>query len=417
MNARTTRTAANAAQIISDLYEGVLDEVAWRRALDAVARSVQGVGPGLLTIDPASGQCQRLDVPGYPAETLAAFRDEWSRKDVRFAAGISMPLLQLHTEEMILRKGEWERTEVFNEFLCPKDAGWFLAAWLHKSSTRVTALSIHAPRDRGPFDARDVATAQPFIAHLRRALDLKERLEAEQVRGTSLHRFLDNAPFGYAILDECGVICEISDSAISSLQTVDGLRRLHDGRFEVADRLWRRLPTSGAVAERVGPADGHLHVPRANLLPLGLVVSRVPNAVRTWLGSPPAWLLFVFDPERRVQASIEVLVQDLGITRKEAELASLLAAGLDVHGAAHRLAISEHTARQHLKSIYSKADIHSQAELVRRGGRGWRIRHKTEGAEVARRQRRGVGKTAATQSQAWLLPRPTSWPRVACAGI
>ena len=364
--ATSARRIADRKQIVSDLYDGVLDDIAWRRAMDAMARSVSGVGPGLLAIDPGSGQCLRLDVPGYADDVLEAFRAEWSSRDIRFPSGISMPLLKLHTEEMILPKGEWERTDVFNEFLYPHDAGWFLAAWLHKSPGRVTALSIHAPRDRGPFSAADAAAIQPLMQHLRRAMDLKERLAAEKIRGASMHRFLDSAPFGYAILDESGLVVEISDSALASLQAVAGVRRTPGGRHEITERVWRRLPVSDSAGSRRVPVDGLVHLPRVNLLPLGLAVSRVPVAINTWLGNAPTWLLFVFDPERRVDASIDLLIQDLGITRKEAELAALLAVGLDLQSVALRLSVSEHTARQHLKSIFSKAGVHSQAELVRR---------------------------------------------------
>jgi DNA-binding CsgD family transcriptional regulator len=76
--------------------------------------------------------------------------------------------------------------------------------------------------------------------------------------------------------------------------------------------------------------------------------------------------MFVFDPERRVNASVDLLMQDLGVTRREAELAALLAEGQDLQSIARRLSISEDTARKHLKSIYTKTDLHSQADLVRR---------------------------------------------------
>ena len=373
MKAMAGHKAADAEAILSDLYDGVLDDVAWRRALTGIARSVGGQGPGLLSINPATGQYLRAEIPGYSPGFADEFRDDWAQKDIRFAAGLSMPLLKLHTESMILSKGEWERTEVFNEFLGPHDAAWFLAAWIHKTPTKVTAVSIQAPRDRGPFNEKDAAVAQRFMPHLRRALDLKERLEVQQVHCASLHRILDDAPFGYVILNESGFVCEISNSALSSLQTADGLRRLPGGQFEIVDQIWRRLGALAHSERQGGPIDGLLHVPRKNQLPLGIAVSRVPGAVKSWLGHSPTWLLFVFDPERRIKASVEILMQDLSVTRREAELAALLAEGQDIQSIARRLSISEHTARQHLKCIFMKTDIHSQADLVRRivSGPAW----------------------------------------------
>ena len=317
MKAMAGHKAADAEAILSDLYDGVLDDVAWRRALTGIARSVGGQGPGLLSINPATGQYLRAEIPGYSPGFADEFRDDWAQKDIRFAAGLSMPLLKLHTESMILSKGEWERTEVFNEFLGPHDAAWFLAAWIHKTPTKVTAVSIQAPRDRGPFNEKDAAVAQRFMPHLRRALDLKERLEVQQVHCASLHRILDDAPFGYVILNESGFVCEISNSALSSLQTADGLRRLPGGQFEIVDQIWRRLGALAHSERQGGPIDGLLHVPRKNQLPLGIAVSRVPGAVKSWLGHSPTWLLFVFDPERRIKASVEILMQDLSVTRRK----------------------------------------------------------------------------------------------------
>lgn len=352
--------------IISDLYDGVMDEVAWRRALAGIARSVGGEGPSLLSFNPATGQCLRSEAPGYLARVADEFHDHWVHKDIRFAAGLSIPLLKLHTEAMILGKGEWERSEVFNEFLGPNDAAWFLAAWIHKTPTKVTAVSIQAPRDRGPFHEKDAAVAQRFMPHLRRALDLKERLEAQQVHCESLQRILDDAPFGSAILDEKGIVREISASALSSLQTANAIRRPRCGQWEIGDQIWRRLGSLADSERQAGPIDGPVHVPRKNKLPLAIAVTRVPGAVNTWLGNSVAWLLFVFDPERRIKVSVDILMQDLRVTRKEGEIAALLAEGQNIPSIARRLSISEQTARAHLKSIFTKTDLHSKADLVRR---------------------------------------------------
>jgi DNA-binding CsgD family transcriptional regulator len=77
-------------------------------------------------------------------------------------------------------------------------------------------------------------------------------------------------------------------------------------------------------------------------------------------------MLLLFDPDRSILASTELVASDLGLSVREAELAVLLVNGCDVTGVAQRLHISIHTARTHLKSIFSKTGIRSQAELVRR---------------------------------------------------
>jgi DNA-binding CsgD family transcriptional regulator len=52
-----------------------------------------------------------------------------------------------------------------------------------------------------------------------------------------------------------------------------------------------------------------------------------------------------------------------GLSRREAEVALLLVAGVGVKAAADRLAISPHTVRRHIENIYLKLDVHSRVEV------------------------------------------------------
>jgi DNA-binding CsgD family transcriptional regulator len=81
-------------------------------------------------------------------------------------------------------------------------------------------------------------------------------------------------------------------------------------------------------------------------------------------------MVLLFDPDRLLPPCTELIAHDLGVSMREAELAALLASGCDISVVAQRLHISIHTARTHLKSIFSKTGIGSQAELVRRIMRG-----------------------------------------------
>jgi DNA-binding NarL/FixJ family response regulator len=53
-----------------------------------------------------------------------------------------------------------------------------------------------------------------------------------------------------------------------------------------------------------------------------------------------------------------------GLTDREVEVLRLVATGLNVKQASRQLVISEHTARHHLESIYSKAGVSSRAGLT-----------------------------------------------------
>lgn len=52
------------------------------------------------------------------------------------------------------------------------------------------------------------------------------------------------------------------------------------------------------------------------------------------------------------------------LSNREREAVTLLSSGYRLPHIAEQMGISQHTARNHLKSVFSKLDIHSQGELV-----------------------------------------------------
>jgi DNA-binding NarL/FixJ family response regulator len=67
-------------------------------------------------------------------------------------------------------------------------------------------------------------------------------------------------------------------------------------------------------------------------------------------------------PAQRVQTALDTAVPSL--TRREIEILGLLAEGLGNRAIATRLAISEHTVKSHITSIFTKLDVSTRAEAV-----------------------------------------------------
>jgi len=60
------------------------------------------------------------------------------------------------------------------------------------------------------------------------------------------------------------------------------------------------------------------------------------------------------------------------LSERQIEVAALVAQGVRVAQVAKQLFVSQHTVRNHLKAIFAKLDIHSQAELMERATRARR---------------------------------------------
>ncbi len=359
-------------QIIDDLYAGTLDEAAWRRAIVGIADVVSGAAVFIFCVNPSTATVLRDEFHRCDVVTAEQYRKVWFAKDIRVEPSLNTPVGEPIFEARIMTVQEWQGSEVYNDFLVPHDTPWFLAYFLHKAADRIVNFSINSTRARGPFNHDDGVLLSPLIPHVRRALEIKDRLESAQIRQHNVDRCLDTLSFGVLILDRKGHILEASQLAREFLATENGIRRNKDGTLWLGEPAGREF--NHWIAKGVPPEsnrDGLLHAPRPLARPLSVMVTRLPAMNTPWFsGGPPCWMVLLFDPDRLLPPCTELIAHDLGVSMREAELAALLASGCDISVVAQRLHISIHTARTHLKSIFSKTGIGSQAELVRRIMRG-----------------------------------------------
>jgi DNA-binding CsgD family transcriptional regulator len=207
---------------------------------------------------------------------------------------------------------------------------------------------------------------QRFAPHLRRALEIKDRLALSELRTEALRQTFDRATFGLMILGDDAQLLDASELAIRVLERAGALRRAADGVTTFVDPMGSTLRQLVATYLQQGALkDGVLRVLRQGGLPLTLVLAPVRGSARTWFSDRPRWVLFVFDPEVRLTTLVQHLSTDLGITTREAEICVLLVEGLDLNAISARLGLSSHTVRTQLKSVFRKTGVRSQAELAR----------------------------------------------------
>lgn len=355
------------SRIIDELYAGTLDDTAWKRALLDIADLVSARDALLFVINPRTRSILRAELQRVDPGTVFEYSKHWFERDIRFAPGLRIPVGEPQFEARLLPLRDWKRSEVYGDFLRPNDSPFFLRTWLHKGPEKLASLSLQATCGRGPFDEHDAERIRPLVPHVQRALEIKDRLERAQVRADTLSTSFDSLGLGVMILDGAGRLLEANAAAQRAMRAgtamhLDADRHLHLGGSAGADLA--RWIANGRPPEHL--RDGLVHVARPSGQPFSVMVTRLPEIHTAWIGGDPRWMLLLFDPDARTRASAELIARDLCISEREAELAALLAAGHDLHRVAALLGITINTARAHLKAIFSKTDIHSQAELVRR---------------------------------------------------
>jgi DNA-binding CsgD family transcriptional regulator len=76
------------------------------------------------------------------------------------------------------------------------------------------------------------------------------------------------------------------------------------------------------------------------------------------------YVLFIGTQLKPGSSCLDFLKNEFALTRREIEVVSLLVTGSDLGSIARHMQISYETARSHMKSIFRKMDIHSQAQLA-----------------------------------------------------
>ncbi len=70
------------------------------------------------------------------------------------------------------------------------------------------------------------------------------------------------------------------------------------------------------------------------------------------------------ESESKLEKHVKYLMQEAGLTSREADVARLICDGLSDKEIARKLVLSHHTVKDHLKKIYAKFRVHARAQLV-----------------------------------------------------
>lgn len=231
-------------------------------------------------------------------------------------------------------------------------------------------VRVIRPRTAPPFGAQEVALLRRLLPHLSRALRLQEQLAVAESRRADAGEVLDRFPGGVLLLDASGHVLAANRMANQLLDSGDGLRSGRDGiraALPAETAVLQRLVAHAAATPAFDEAsDGVMNVSRQPPgRPLNLLVAPLRGGSLRRAAGSASVVVFVTDPDRPSDMSIQRVQHWLGLTPAESALVVELLRGLRVEEAAETLHISTHTARTQLKRALAKTGTGRQAELLR----------------------------------------------------
>jgi DNA-binding CsgD family transcriptional regulator/PAS domain-containing protein len=358
--------------LIRDIYGAAADEKRWPVVLEHLSDEFRGGVAGLQYRVGAEGHITssrwvRFDPALQESyRTYFATRNPWTRLSQPFyRAGF------IYTPERYLPFGELQRTEFYEGILRPLNVAHCFGACVFKHGDEALSFTVVRSRARGQYQKSELVRVRAILPHLRRAIQVNERLSQLERTRASLGEGLDSVQYGIILANRSGRVVFANRTARAIAALLDGLTIATDGLVAAAreDRLKLRALLDDAVRTSAGhgfEAGGAMTVTRPSMKRSFLVLV-APMKLEVD-GSDPSGMvtIFVSDPETRIEPIEDLARQSYGLTAAEARVAAAFASTESLDQAAETLRISRETIRWHLRQLYRKTGTNRQTALLRR---------------------------------------------------
>lgn len=364
-----TLTLAEYDALVGQVYQGPLETIPWSGAMDRLRRHLRANWV-TFTLRPASANKPGLIVLAGIDGVIVAPDTFSSYYAFALDPFVDLPSDRVVTVDEMLGEHQWINSEFYKQFVQPHDIRFMTGADIRTPDGVDCRLRICRPLDAGQFSQDDKALCQFLLPHLRQAVHLHSHLDLikseRELYAATVNRML----VGTIIFDETGTIMKINRVAEDILADKDGIELIRgvlqadysNENHELQRLIRQALAPEAQLAPRVSDAIS-LTRPSGRAK-LGVMVRAIPLSAWSEGGHRPAVAVFVRDPDRKSQASADLMRRLFDFTPAEAALALQLANGASLDEAAEALDIRKNTARAHLRAIFSKTGVTRQTTLV-----------------------------------------------------
>jgi DNA-binding CsgD family transcriptional regulator len=345
------------------LYAAAAEPTQWEGALEAVVDAF-GARHGILdTYRP-----ERIS----DAVVIGARVDphDVSRLRTTEAMQVAWPLIGAIPQGVSMRAAlisdeDFARTEAYNEVIRPM--GGFHGLHLRSNGAdEAVLLSLCRPEGAEGFGPEDAAALRMIAPHIQTAVVLQQRLQTLELRHASLARLIDRLEAGVILVDGAGRPVLLNSRAETIVSQADGIVVDTGGLAAATPTATRQLRDAIAAADRL-PA-----------LPQRLRLERPSRRAPLLLTVLPVWRLDIELPGVTA-ARVAIMISEADVpppvnrvafadtyrlTTRESEVVALIADGHDAQAIASRLGIGTATVRYHVKNLFEKTGVRSQAALL-----------------------------------------------------
>lgn len=267
---------------------------------------------------------------------------------------------------------DFQKTEIYQDYFKRNDVFYYDYFVLFKELNVSGGISFTRPESMENFNAQENKAMNLLMPHIRRAFQVYYKISKFRKDSQILEEVLNRIPQSVIVVNKLGEAIYVNDNAQKIIGKKDGLQIDRKGNLvanSAKDTKNLRKALHGVFHPNIEKKVSHggiIQFPRpSGSRPFSILVSPVKNQAVFSVESETAALLFITDPEQKIETVEQVLCDIYDLTRTESKLAAILAEGNSLKEACILLDVKENTVRTHLKHIFSKTETHRQSELIK----------------------------------------------------
>lgn len=310
---------------------------------------------------------------GYCPEQVSLYAQHYYSTDLWAAAAMSGKAKEgtPYFSADLVPDAELVRSEFYVDYLARFSDHHGCGINFRSDDGVMTVLNFVRDYARGEFEGQDAELLGLIAPHIHRGLHLRAMFERADSTSSRLRAALDaiTCPL-FIVNDRCRVL-EMNEAADRLLQASPGVV-LHQNtlgfRHASADARLRALVSSSltASADCSASPGGAFKLPETDGPQFNVVVSPLRTVLQP--GALPKSYVLVMLPlcyETIALPQVRARLADIySLTPAEARLLEAVAQGCELEEISKRLNLSINTVRSYLKSLHTKMDCTSRAQLV-----------------------------------------------------
>lgn len=358
-------------ETIRGLYRGVLEPQAWQRSLHALCELSGSVQASLLILDTEQNTVYVRQTVDRTPENRTASPSPFDRMQNGLPFAHKLPIGAWHIDRYKAACAIAMQDAYGDESSMEVGAASIMACLVDRTPSQEIYLTLHRPSGREGYSEGDARALDWIIPHLREAITLNDRTRAATSHGHVSADLLNRLPYGVIVFSESGKVL------LANARGAPWVRRLLPPPVTsaldaqpVSTGGWRLSRPFTDVVRALLTPDAHRSIQGLQALGVDgreaqIVAMTLTPALyfsSTWQGRP---LLATIHEPHTAPHPVPALLRDLyGLTPAENRLAMLLTTGIGLPDACLQLGIKRETSRSQLKSIFTKTNTSTQAQLA-----------------------------------------------------